>query len=233
MPASVTSLSRPLRVIPDSIWPSCPSRWERRLPAGSWAKRSAYQRTRSRWERRLPAGSWVQPTHGRWGTSSPRPLPAGSRRSQRDLPRFDPLFPPLGGRDPRKNAGRPGPRKNAWHQNPGQHYRWDHHPDPAAVGVCSHSSNARIEPGKDHQCDGGRPAQGSFSESGRGPGSTSLASPALGPGTVAPGARRSSPKLSATLRVASSTSTPDGTTEDRPAQPRNQRPGFVRSLIWV
>ena len=36
-----------------------------------------------RWERRLPAGSWAKPTHGRFrGTSSPGP--AGSRRSQHD-----------------------------------------------------------------------------------------------------------------------------------------------------
>ncbi len=35
-------------------------------PGSSWAKRSAYQRPRSRWERRLPAGSWAKPTHGRF-----------------------------------------------------------------------------------------------------------------------------------------------------------------------
>jgi len=34
--------------------------WERRLPAGSWAHRSALERPRSRWERRLPAGSWAK-----------------------------------------------------------------------------------------------------------------------------------------------------------------------------
>jgi len=52
--------------------------------------RSTRGRSKSRWERRLPAGSWAL-AHawtlgGSRGTSSPRPLPAGSRRSQRIVP---------------------------------------------------------------------------------------------------------------------------------------------------
>ncbi len=59
--------------------------------AGSWSKRSAYQRPRAqpvahapgkRWERRLEAGSWAQPTRGRfaysWGLRPPGRLEAGA-----------------------------------------------------------------------------------------------------------------------------------------------------------